>query len=959
MSATNQNYPAPQQEPQPGGEREAPRAKPKSRKRRRRPVVLTIIIRFFQMLGTLLLVGVVTGSFLICYAAVYVKTVVMPKTDLDLSAYTMNENSVIYYEDKYTGQLVELQTLMGTENREIVAYEDIPEDLINAIVAIEDKRFWTHQGVDWKRTGAGLIYMFTGHNIQGGSTITQQLIKNLTEYDDVTVTRKILEIFTALELENNYQKEEILETYLNYIYLGNGCHGVQAAAKYYFGKDVSQLTLAECASLAGITNNPSLYAPYGVVDVVRYQCQNPECKLYSLTRDDVCEYCGTENSYDSGTVWTNREFNKARQETILAEMAKVDEKVRPVPYITEAERDAAIAQPLVFTRDKQNAPADPDNPDQPVSAGKDAKSSHYSWYVEAVIDEALSILKEEYSLSDKAAGQRVFSGGLRIIVPYDPEIQAAVDEVYNNRENLDQVSKTGQRLASAITVVDNSSGYVVAVGNTMEKTLDRGLNMAVHSKRQPGSSIKPLSVYSPALEMGLITPASVFDDNPFLLNGKVWPTNAPAVYKGLTTVLDAVTRSVNTVAVRVLDQVTPQESFNYMTERYGFTSLEAYRLTNTGEVLSDINRSPLALGGLTKGVSTYEMAAAYATFPRNGAFTPATTVLEIQDADGRLIVDNRPDSKFVIQSKTSYYINSMLTNAVNTGTGYNARISGQTVAGKTGTTNDWYDLWFCGYTSYYTAAVWTGYPDYNEVINQTGYNPSVTLWQKVMSIIHQEKENQAFGLPEGLSLSSYSVCMDCGNLSTADCESDVRGSRAQTFRLVSGDGPREYCSCHVPVTICTESPITTANGTATGAYHQAGEFCPEESVKQVTMVNFQREMARDSLSIGDQYALISLYDHLGSPYCAVHTSAPEPSDPVEPIDPFDPSPSPDVTDWPYVPPTAEPSYDPFAPPSAEPSYDPFAPPSAEPSYDPFLPPIVEPTPEQPYIPADQNTNTWW
>ena len=175
MSATNQNYPAPQQEPQPGGEREAPRAKPKSRKRRRRPVVLTIIIRFFQMLGTLLLVGVVTGSFLICYAAVYVKTVVMPKTDLDLSAYTMNENSVIYYEDKYTGQLVELQTLMGTENREIVAYEDIPEDLINAIVAIEDKRFWTHQGVDWKRTGAGLIYMFTGHNIQGGSTITQQL----------------------------------------------------------------------------------------------------------------------------------------------------------------------------------------------------------------------------------------------------------------------------------------------------------------------------------------------------------------------------------------------------------------------------------------------------------------------------------------------------------------------------------------------------------------------------------------------------------------------------------------------------------------------------------------------------------------------------------------------------------------------------------------------------------------
>ena len=328
MPDTNQNQTPERSRTQQGAQRQPSRAR--GRKRRRRPIWLTIIIRFFQTIGTLLLVGIVTGCFMVCFAAVYVKTAVMPRTFLDLSDYTMDENSVIYYQDKNTGALVELQTLIGKENAELIEYKDIPEDLINAFVAIEDKRFWNHQGVDWRRTASGLLRMFTGGNIQGGSTITQQLIKNVTEYDDVTVTRKILEIFTALELENNYSKEDILTLYMNQIWMGNGCRGVQAAAKYYFGKNVWELDLAECASLAAITNNPSLYAPYGTVDVVRYQCQNPECRLYSLTRDEVCEYCGAEDSYDSGSVWTNREFNKARQENILKEMAKEDQ-ARPAP----------------------------------------------------------------------------------------------------------------------------------------------------------------------------------------------------------------------------------------------------------------------------------------------------------------------------------------------------------------------------------------------------------------------------------------------------------------------------------------------------------------------------------------------------------------------------------------------------------------------------------------------------
>lgn len=242
MPDTYQNRPPQRREPQPGGEgqRQAPRAKAR---RRKRPIWLTIIVRFFQTIGTLLLVGVITGCFMACFAVIYVKTAVMPKAGLDLSAYTMNENSVIYYEDKNTGQLVELQTLSGKENRELVTYDQIPEDLINAFVAIEDKRFWKHQGVDWRGTATGLSKLFTGGNIRGGSTIDQQLIKNLTGREDVTVNRKILEIFTALELENNYEKEDIITLYMNRIFLGNRCYGVQAAAQYYFGKDVWDLDL--------------------------------------------------------------------------------------------------------------------------------------------------------------------------------------------------------------------------------------------------------------------------------------------------------------------------------------------------------------------------------------------------------------------------------------------------------------------------------------------------------------------------------------------------------------------------------------------------------------------------------------------------------------------------------------------------------------------------------------------
>ena len=932
---SHNNQSAPRRNAAQRGKRVASRPK-RRRRRSRRPLILTILIRILQVIGTLIFIGVITGTFMICFAAVYVKTVIMPKAHLALDEYTLNENSIIYYMDRDTGQWRELATLMGKENRELVKYTDVPEDLINAFIAIEDKRFWQHSGVDWKRTAAGLLRMFTGQSIQGGSTIDQQLIKNLTNHKDVTVNRKILEIFTALDMENNYSKEMILTVYLNYIYMGNGCSGVQAASQYYFGKNVWDLNLAECASLAGITNNPSLYAPYGEVEVVRYKCQTPGClDPYSNVKEEVCGSCGSVNSFDDGTVWTNRDFNKSRQETILREMAKPDVARGNKAYITEAERDAAIAAPLVFSRDVKPDVTAPDDPD----TQEDSKPSvRYSWYVEAVIDDAIEALMEARGINEEAARQLVFNGGLSIYTPYNPDMQAAVDTVFNDRSNLDQVSpRTGQRLMASITVVDNSSGYVVAIGNTMEKTVDRGLNPAVDTARQPGSSIKPLSVYSPAIEMGLITPASIIDDNPLLYQGEPWPFNVNPIWNGLTTVQYGVVNSLNTIAVRVLDMVTPQASYNFMTERYGITTLEPGRWLANGKYVSDIDPSPLAMGGLTYGLTTFEAAAAFATFPRNGAFTPATTIVDIKDASGRTVIDNSHTTEYVIKSSTAYYINSMLSSAVVSGTATGAQLSGQTAAGKTGTTNNIYNLWFCGYTPYYTAAVWTGYPN-DEQINDNTSNPSVGLWKKVMEIAHEGLENRGFDVPGELSV--YQVCLDCGKLAVSECYNDVRGDRTQPFRLLKGDGPAERCTCHVPVQICTDSPIPNSYGAPSGYYHLAGEHCPRSSVRTVTLVDFDRVLASPSVWVGDHWALLKSYDNSEYGTCRVHTSSepPKESDPIESGEPTESgrpteSGQPAQSGPPYVDPSSQP-----------PTREPTPPPSE--SAEPASPP------DESYVPAD-------
>jgi len=785
----------------------------------------------FKVLGTLLLIGLCTGAILCCFAAVYIKTVIVPIADLSLDDFELGENSVMYYTDKTTGQDKELVTLLNTTSSIWVDYDEIPKDLINAAVAIEDQRFWTHPGVDWRRTGRAVLSMFTGGEISGGSTITQQLIKNLTDYNETTVKRKVIEIVRALRFTQNNSKEDTITWYLNVIPLGSGCEGVGSAAYEYFGKSVSELSLAECASLIAITNNPSKYGPYSPARVP---------------------------TKETGELWTAKQWNKWRQENVLAKMLELG-------MISQEEHDAAVAEELVFDRGENEA----------------ATQEIYSWYEETVISDVTRDLQEKYQLSDSRVSQLLRSGGLRIYTCLDPDIQAIVEKIYTNRENLNYTSSDGQLMQSSITIIDNATGDVVAIaGQFGEKTGNLWTNYANTAKRQPGSSLKPLSVYSPALEMGLISPITIIDDYPYNdSNGTGWPINSGAArYKGLTTVRQGLTHSVNTIAVRILaDKVTPQASFNFVQGKYKIDLVEARQVGN--QVKSDIDVAPLAMGGLTDGVCTRDMAEAYATFPNNGVYTYSRTYTKVLDSNGNVILENESVKEPAIKDTTAYYMNSMLTNVVTSGTAAGHGLSGMTAAGKTGTTSENYDRWFVGYTPYYTAAVWTGYP-VNAKMRTSG-NPALNLWEKVMEEVHVGLENKKFPVPGGLSSVQY--CRDSGLRATEYCALDPRGSRVSSDSVFQGDASGEVCTVHTAqsvVKVCLDCPILKEDGSETGMYHIAGPYCPEESQKEMCLPDYVRERIGTAVAQDELYRK-SVVESYGP--CTIHTeSVVEPPPTVEP-----------------------------------------------------------------------------
>lgn len=738
-----------------------------------------ILKGFGKVFGTMVLVLFLTTLIFACMFALYVKNNLSAQVD-SIDGFTLDQTSVIYYEDPKTGQDVVLRKLYGGANRTWVKYEDIPKNLIHACIAIEDKRFEDHQGVDWVTTLKACVKMFLGRGEAGGSTITQQLVKNITGRDEVTVRRKLVEIFSALELEKKYTKKQIMELYLNVIALGENCEGVESASQVYFGKSVSELDLAECAALIGITNNPSIYDPY-----------------------------------------INADKNKERQVIILDQM--LEQK-----YITQEQHDTAVAEELVLHNASGEASGDED---------------YYSYFEDQVINDVVRDLSEKTGYDQTIVRKMLMTGGYKIYSTLNPDVQAAVEEVYQNLDNIPNTASS-QQLQSGIVIIDNKTGDVVAVaGGVGEKQGSLILNRATQSYLSPGSTIKPVSVYAPALELGLITPATVMDDTPYsFTDARHWPKNSDSIYRGLMNINEAVGLSINTIPVKLVAQMTPEYSFEFAKEKMGLSTLVSSYVNAAGDTFSDVDLAPLAMGGLTRGVTVKAMAQAYATFANEGVYREARTYTKVVDSDGKVVLDNTQQSHVAMKDMTAWYITYMLENTVESGTGTAAQIENMTVAGKTGTTTSDFDRWFAGYTPYYTGVVWCGYDDPEEVVlTDSSTNPAIVLWQKVMEQVHDGLPNKEFNKPTNVV--ECTVCRDSGLLMTDACREDPRGSRAVTVELSLYDVPTQNCDVHKEVEICGASG------------HVVNEYCKQvegNTTKTVGLLDVSRAFPVRGITVQDQ-----------------------------------------------------------------------------------------------------------
>ena len=734
-----------------------------------------------RVIGTILLVFVLTAAIFAGIFSAYINSSMRGRVEVYLDEFETKVSTELYYQEPSSGEWTMYHTLfLDSENRIWADLEQIPKDLQKAVVAIEDKRFYTHKGVDWHGTARAIFSTIFGGSVQGGSTITQQLVKNVTGDNQNTVKRKVMEIYRAQELEKRYEKDEILEAYLNEVYFGYSCYGVVTASLKYFNKDVSELSLAECASLVAITNNPSLYDP--------------------LQTD-----WGLEN-------------NRTRQLLVLGAMLEQGK-------IDQAAYDAAKEENVVFSNgytilggrvdvdtDKKDD-TDTDGGDEQPEEETETATSSQSYFTDAVIEDVAAALVEKYGLTDSTnpvTGEvttafeqgvnMVYGKGYKIYTTQNPDYQKIAEEVCTDTSNLPYTStytnsygeKETEQLQVGMTIVDPYTGYVVAmVGGAGVKQYDRGWNWAT-SARQCGSAIKPISVYAPALDDGTINGASTIDDYPVMvLNGSVYPKNANGRYKGLTPLHTAIARSTNTCAVRVVQEYGTSRSYDFMTNKLGFTTLTSQDAQQVGN---------MGLGGLDRGVTTEEMAAAFAAFANEGIYTAPRTFIRVEDADGNVILENEAQASVAMKDTTAALMNSLLQEVINGGTGYEGRISGMHVAGKTGTTNNDQDRYFVGYTPYYSCAVWVGYV-HNQRIVASG-NPAASMWQKVMSRIHADLPDKDFFSCSGLTY--VKVCADSGLLATDSCAEDCRGSRVYSALVAADNAPSAYCNMHT-------SPIYTVN----------------------------------------------------------------------------------------------------------------------------------------------------
>ena len=774
-----------------------------------------------RIIGTLLLVFVVTLTIFSGIFMAYINSTMRGKVEVYLDEFETKVSTELYSQDPDTGEWVMYQTLyLNSENRIWTDLEDIPKYLQEAAIAIEDKRFEKHHGVDWKGTTRAIVYTLFGKNVQGGSTITQQLVKNVTGDNEVTVKRKITEIYRALELEKRYEKDEILEAYLNEVFFGQSCYGVVTASRMYFNKDVSDLTLAECASLMGITNNPSMYDP-------------------------------------TLSSWT-RENNRERQLTILGAMLEQGK-------ISQEEYDEAKAEDIVFSNgftisgkyvgsdgtvtDPEPEEPSTDDTESPADEEEPTIKGRYSWFTEAMIGDVADALVEKYGITDKVrdngttytayeqAWDMVHGKGYKIYTTQNPKYQKIAEDVCYDLSNIPYTSsytnsageQVEDQLQIALTIVDPTNGYVVAmIGGAGEKQADRVWNWAVNA-RQCGSAIKPVSTYAPALDDGTINGASVIDDYPMLLNGDVWPRNANWRYQGLTALHTAIAQSLNTCAVRTNLAYGVDRSYEFLVNKLGFENLTYTDSQQVGN---------MALGGFEKGVTTEEMAAAYAAFVNEGVYTKPRTFVRVEDANGNVILENEAQSTVAMKNTTAAIINHLLQEAALNGTGYEAQFSGMHIAGKTGSTNSNKDRYFVGYTPYYSCAVWAGY-EHNQRIVASG-NPCSAIFRKVMSAIHEELPDKDFFSCAGLT--SVAVCADSGMLASDNCALDVRGSRVYTALVAADNAPTSVCTMHTAPSYTVNMADSDGNvTTVTGS-----------------VLNYQRELieGHDEIVVEDAFMML-------------------------------------------------------------------------------------------------------
>ena len=691
-------------------------------------------------------------------------------------------------------------------NRLPVSIDQIPEDLQHAVVAIEDERFYEHNGIDVRGIlRAGVKALTTGSFSEGASTITQQLLKNnvFTNWTNESTqverfTRKLQEQFLAVEIEKKIgDKNVILENYLNTINLGAGSYGVQAASKKYFNKDVWDLNLSECATLAGITQNPTKFNPITnpkanskrrkeVLDHMLDQNYISQDEYNEALNDDVytrIQAAQMENTEEESTVYTYFEDEVTNQ--VISDLMNIKgyTKTQATNLLYSGGLKIMTTLDSSIQKILDEEYADPDN---------------YPADVQYELDYALTV-------QDADGNQKNYSKEMLQLYfrDQDPEFDLLFDSPEEGQQYVDQYKASiladgstvvSERVnfapqpQSSMSVIDQHTGYVKAlIGGRGEKTASLTLNRATDTTRQPGSTFKIVSTYAPALNEKDDTLATTFMDEPYEYPDGSPVNNATRSYGGETTIRKAIQNSINVVAVKCLEQVTPALGLKYLDD-FGFTTLahgtEADKDAN-GNIWSDANLAT-ALGGITNGVKNVELCAAYAAIANGGNYIKPIYYTQILDHDGNVLIENTSVSRSVIKDSTAYLLTSAMEDVVKKGTGTACQLDNMTVAGKTGTTEDYNDLWFVGYTPYYTCAVWSGY-DNNEKIPEDARNFHKNLWKKVMNRIHEGLDDKDFDMPS--SVEKASVCSETGLLPRAGCPTIT-----EYFDISSL--PTEYCDKH-------------------------------------------------------------------------------------------------------------------------------------------------------------------